>query len=248
MAQGRAGASAASAALLLAQCCLLCAPAAGFMSSLPACRPRRTLAASVGSRARSGGDIAANVCSSDGRPRAWRNERTAPRMAADGGNKGGRVPLPSLTQICYGALLFTSGQGLVLDAMQGAFDRPVVLDVFLFVVSALLLKQTLATVDYAKLDGRDRKSLARDAGDWAMAGEVPTQSKCGKYQVATFAGGCFWGTELHFQRMPGVVATCVGYTQGGTDRPNYQQVCSGICIDICIYIHRYTHIYRYVDI
>lgn len=48
-----------------------------------------------------------------------------------------------------------------------------------------------------------------------------------KYEVATFAGGCFWGTELHFQRLPGVIATCVGYTQGRTEKPSYGQVCSG---------------------
>lgn len=47
------------------------------------------------------------------------------------------------------------------------------------------------------------------------------------YEVATFAGGCFWGTELQFQRIPGVFATCVGYTQGSIERPTYEQVCSG---------------------
>ena len=114
-------------------------------------------------------------------------------------------------QICYGALLYTSAQGLLSDALVGSFDRPVILDSFIFVVSLVLLRQTFAKVNYAKLDGLEVNSLARDAGDWALAGEVPLTSKDGKYQVATFAGGCFWGTELHFQRMPGVIATCVGY-------------------------------------
>lgn len=31
-------------------------------------------------------------------------------------------------------------------------------------------------------------------------------------QLATFAGGCFWGLELQMQRVPGVVSTSVGYT------------------------------------
>ena len=120
-----------------------------------------------------------------------------------------------------------TGKGLVADALSGSFDRPVALDVFIFIVSALFLKQTLAKVDYSKLDGLENNSLARDAGAWALAGEVPVISKDGRFEVATFAGGCFWGTELHFQRMPGVIATCVGYTQGEVETPTYQQVCSG---------------------
>ena len=60
-----------------------------------------------------------------------------------------KLPLPSLIQVCYGALLFTSGQGLMSDALMGSFDRPVVLDVFIFFVSAFSLRQTLAKVDYS---------------------------------------------------------------------------------------------------
>ena len=41
------------------------------------------------------------------------------------------------------------------------------------------------------------------------------------------AGGCFWGLELAYQRMPGVSHTSVGYTAGNTKNPTYQQVCSG---------------------
>jgi len=81
-------------------------------------------------------------------------------------------------------------------------------------------------VNYEELEGLP-KSYAREAGERAMASEVSALSKDGRYEVATFAGGCFWGTELHFQRIPGVVATCVGYTQGSVDRPTYEQTCSG---------------------
>ena len=47
------------------------------------------------------------------------------------------------------------------------------------------------------------------------------------FEVATFAGGCFWGLELAYQREVGVVGTAVGYTQGETDEPTYEAVCSG---------------------
>ena len=48
-----------------------------------------------------------------------------------------------------------------------------------------------------------------------------------KLQVATFGAGCFWGVELIFQRVPGVVETQVGYCQGRVPNPSYEQVCSG---------------------
>ena len=46
-------------------------------------------------------------------------------------------------------------------------------------------------------------------------------------ELGTFAGGCFWGLELAMQRVPGVVTTSSGYTQGDTPNPNYEMVCSG---------------------
>lgn len=44
---------------------------------------------------------------------------------------------------------------------------------------------------------------------------------------ATFGAGCFWGVESHFQRLPGVVRTAVGYEGGTTVAATYRQVCSG---------------------
>jgi len=52
-------------------------------------------------------------------------------------------------------------------------------------------------------------------------------SASGQRDIATFAGGCFWGIELAFQRVPGVVETEVGYTQGLKKNPTYEEVCSG---------------------
>ena len=45
-------------------------------------------------------------------------------------------------------------------------------------------------------------------------------------QEATFAGGCFWGVELAYQREPGVVRTEVGYAQGGRIRRRPTRPCA----------------------
>jgi len=44
--------------------------------------------------------------------------------------------------------------------------------------------------------------------------------------IAYFASGCFWGTEFHFMKAPGVHATAVGFMGGHLDNPSYPQVCT----------------------
>lgn len=39
------------------------------------------------------------------------------------------------------------------------------------------------------------------------------------------AGGCFWGVEEYYRRLKGIIDTEVGYAQGKTANPTYQQVC-----------------------
>lgn len=41
------------------------------------------------------------------------------------------------------------------------------------------------------------------------------------------AGGCFWGVEEYYRRLKGIKSTRVGYAQGITENPSYQDVCSG---------------------
>jgi peptide-methionine (S)-S-oxide reductase/peptide methionine sulfoxide reductase msrA/msrB len=39
------------------------------------------------------------------------------------------------------------------------------------------------------------------------------------------AGGCFWGTEKYLSNIQGIVKTDVGYANGNTENPSYQEVC-----------------------
>jgi len=44
---------------------------------------------------------------------------------------------------------------------------------------------------------------------------------------ATFAAGCFWGVQLDFDRLEGIISTVVGYVGGHVENPTYEAVCSG---------------------
>lgn len=44
---------------------------------------------------------------------------------------------------------------------------------------------------------------------------------------ATFGAGCFWGVELTFSEIDGVLSTSVGYTGGHVPDVNYEMICTG---------------------
>ncbi|MFH1350174.1 MAG: peptide-methionine (R)-S-oxide reductase MsrB [Pseudomonadota bacterium] len=47
------------------------------------------------------------------------------------------------------------------------------------------------------------------------------------FQMATFAGGCFWCTEADLEKVDGVVEVISGYTGGHKEAPTYEEVSSG---------------------
>ena len=46
-------------------------------------------------------------------------------------------------------------------------------------------------------------------------------------EIAVLALGCFWGPEIKFSKLNGVVRTEVGYCGGNSSKTNYKEVCSG---------------------
>lgn len=48
-----------------------------------------------------------------------------------------------------------------------------------------------------------------------------------RLRSVVFGAGCFWGPQLMFERVVGVLSTEVGYSQGTVKEPTYEQVCSG---------------------
>lgn len=65
--------------------------------------------------------------------------------------------------------------------------------------------------------GQDQPAGTKQAAGTAHAGMA----------TALFAGGCFWGVEDAFSKVPGVLDAVSGYTGGKVENPTYDQVSKG---------------------
>ena len=46
-------------------------------------------------------------------------------------------------------------------------------------------------------------------------------------EIAILALGCFWGQEVKFSKLDGILKTEVGYCGGNSSETNYKEVCTG---------------------
>ena len=46
-------------------------------------------------------------------------------------------------------------------------------------------------------------------------------------EIAILGLGCFWGPEIKFSKLDGIIKTEVGYCGGNSEETNYKEVCSG---------------------
>tara|TARA_Y100001970_G_scaffold129552_1_gene159742 strand:+ start:9 stop:452 length:444 start_codon:yes stop_codon:yes gene_type:complete len=46
-------------------------------------------------------------------------------------------------------------------------------------------------------------------------------------EIAVLALGCFWGPEIKFSKIEGVIKTEVGYCGGNSPKTTYKEVCTG---------------------
>ena len=79
----------------------------------------------------------------------------------------------------------------------------------------------------AAAEGKKVEAMEGDKGKVAAtvtAGGPDGGAEGGRARIY-LAGGCFWGLEKYLSLIPGVLETTVGYANGKTDHPTYQEVC-----------------------
>ena len=84
-------------------------------------------------------------------------------------------------------------------------------------ISLILIATILAIGGYFWISDRQQQEFADIS-----------KPEYSQYQVATFAGGCFWCVESGFEKVPGVKFAISGYSGGTEKNPSYYEVGSGL--------------------
>lgn len=79
--------------------------------------------------------------------------------------------------------------------------------------------------DHETIAGRDQKMEVKSIH--TVNGNPTVPPFPDNTEMTIFGMGCFWGVERKFWKTKGVFSTHVGYSQGKTKNPSYEQVCSG---------------------
>lgn len=88
-----------------------------------------------------------------------------------------------------------------------------------------LLRQVRGSLDKAQiltLLDNSQARLEAPSGHFYQPG--PQQAGIMDMREIHFAGGCFWGVEAYFKRLPGVLDAVSGYANGNTENPSYEDV------------------------
>ena len=88
----------------------------------------------------------------------------------------------------------------------------------------LMIRYMLGLILLTAIDGCHKREVPM-VNDQDQNISSKSEDSSQSYSTATFAGGCFWGTEYVFQQVPGVKSTAVGFMGGTVDNPSYKQIC-----------------------
>jgi peptide-methionine (S)-S-oxide reductase len=80
---------------------------------------------------------------------------------------------------------------------------------------------------YTGLQGLQRIFFVIMLGLGILGGIHGMEQKSNK-ETIVLGGGCFWCIEAVYERIPGIQSAVSGYAGGKTEKPTYEQVCSGL--------------------
>ncbi len=96
--------------------------------------------------------------------------------------------------------------------------------IYLKALYALLLIAAMGLAGCTAVTGKAENSTLNQNTNLQKSEEkdMPNQENLREIYLA---GGCFWGLEAYMKELPGVYDTEVGYANGNTQNPSYEEVC-----------------------